>query len=474
MKHRLKDKLMKGLVLLLSVGTLWLTTENVSLAYTVDDALPQWNEPGSLRLSKTATPTDKDDEWKIELTVEGKNYPKTTDVVLVVDTSNSMNNDISGKQGSSSGTRLQYVKTAAAQFAEYILTEENKTTHRMAIVTFASDSDVVCDFTTSTDTLKQYINNIKANGGTNMQAGLYQARNLLANSTADNKVIVILGDGMPTYCYKILNSEGISIDHETHTAVFETNYTLTYDTRKYIGGGNTTVYKNLYTLPCTQCGKNYAVYNDVIEPTLYEADTIKKSDIEIYSIAFGSDTVGTSTLKSISSNTSETDPFFTEISSATSQSKVQEVLNDTFERIAGRILSAAKDSIVTDPMGEMFDLVAPDGAADITVTITDTKTQTTETFKGSDNDSAEIKDTTLEWKIGTVAEGRIYKLSYIVRIKDTARSGQYYPTNGTTTIQYIDYKGEKASRNFEVPQVCIYRHICLLLSFGQQRHTAER
>lgn len=458
MKHKFKDKLMKALVMILSVGTLWLTTGNVSLAYTVDDAIPQWDEPGSLRLSKTAIPTDKDDEWKIELTVEGKDYPTTTDVVLVVDTSNSMNYDMSGKEtNDSSKTRLQYVKTAAVQFAENILTEENATTHRMAIVTFAPNSSVVCDFTTSTTTLKQYINNIKANGGTNMQAGLYQAKNLLKKSTADNKVIVILGDGMPTYCYEISSSKGISIDHETHTPVFETGYTLTYNTEKYIGKGSASDYKNLYTLLCAECGKSYAVYNDVIEPTLYESDTIKKSNIEIYSIAFGADSVGTSTLKSISSNTSETNSFFTGISSSVSQSQVQEVLNDTFEHIASSILSAAKDSVVTDPMGEMFDLVAPNGAADITVAITDTKTQTTETFKGSDNDLVEISGTTLQWKIGTVAEGKIYKLSYIVQIKDTAESGKYYPTNGTTTLQYIDYKGEKSSRDFEVPQVCIYR-----------------
>ncbi|MGN0538209.1 MAG: VWA domain-containing protein, partial [Acutalibacteraceae bacterium] len=383
MKYKFKDKLMKVLVMILSVGTLWLTTGNVSLAYNVDDTMPQWDKPGSLRLSKTAVPTDKDDEWKIELTVEGKDYPTTTDVVLVVDTSNSMNYDISGEQiGYSSRTRLKYVKTAAVQFAENILTEENVATHRMAIVTFAENSNVVCDFTTSTNTLKRYINNIQANGGTNMQAGLYQAKKLLEKSTADNKVIVILGDGKPTFCYEISSSKGISIDHETHKPVFETGYTLTYNTAKYIGKGNASDCENLYTLTCTECGKSYAVYNDVIEPTLYEADTIKKSNIEIYSIAFGADSVGTSTLKSISSNTSETSSFFTEISSSVSQSQVQAILNDTFKHIASSILSAAKDSVVTDPMGEMFDLVAPNGAADITVEITDTKTQTTETFKG--------------------------------------------------------------------------------------------
>ncbi len=36
MKHSLKDKLMKTAILLLSIGILWLSTENVSLAYTID------------------------------------------------------------------------------------------------------------------------------------------------------------------------------------------------------------------------------------------------------------------------------------------------------------------------------------------------------------------------------------------------------------------------------------------------------
>lgn len=56
MKQRARDKPIKGLALILSLGTFRLTTGNLSLA-AEENTLPEWDKPGSLNLSRTASAT---------------------------------------------------------------------------------------------------------------------------------------------------------------------------------------------------------------------------------------------------------------------------------------------------------------------------------------------------------------------------------------------------------------------------------
>lgn len=457
---------LKILALLLVVASVFFVSSGgLMTVMAIDETSePEWDKPGSIRLNKTATPAENDNEWRIDLTIEGKNYPTSTDVVLVIDTSGSMNYDMTGSTKASSGSRrIDYTKKAAESFVDNIITDNTSETHRIAIVTFAKNSSAKCSLTNNTSTLKTCISNLSADGGTNMQAGLYEAQKILESSSAQNKFIVILGDGGPTYCNKITAVSGITVKHTTsdnhteHTAEFSDDYTITFsNSGEVVGAGNTSTYNNLYTVKCDTCNKNIGVLNDVIVPTEYQASLAKSQGIKIYSIAFGADSTGEQTLKNISSNTSDNATFYTQIPANTNTATIQTLLNSTFENIAANILSAATDGVVTDPMGEMFDIIAPNGADDITITIINSADNSIEqTYKGSENNLVTIEGDTLKWNVGTVPDGKIMKMSYYVRIKDTAESGVQYPTNKETYFEYKNYLNENAVKKFPIPTACI-------------------
>src|SRR5690625_1625959 len=158
---------------------------------------PSWPAPGSVKLNgKTATPKGNYGEWEIELSVEAKDMDTTrvTDIVLVFD-----------KSGSMQGSRLTKAKAAATQFVNELLSSESQT--RIAIVTFSTEYQTLAGGFhgfSGRQSLLDAIDEITATGGTNIQGGLRHANNLLAGneSTAQNKVIVLLSDGAPTYSYK--------------------------------------------------------------------------------------------------------------------------------------------------------------------------------------------------------------------------------------------------------------------------------
>ena len=52
---------------------------------------PVWPEEGAIQLSKSAAAVEgKENTWEVTLGIQGKNYKTTSDVVLVIDNSNSM------------------------------------------------------------------------------------------------------------------------------------------------------------------------------------------------------------------------------------------------------------------------------------------------------------------------------------------------------------------------------------------------
>lgn len=159
-------------------------------------AQPEWPAEGSINLIKDAQPVkDEDGVYEITLTIQGKNYKTTSDVVLVIDCSGSME-----------GSKLTNTRKAAKAFGDKLLTENSTT--RIAIVTFIDTATAYNSghfYTASElDDFKAAVDDATyANGGTNQQAGIHVAQQLLASasSTGKQKNIAILSDGEPTYSY---------------------------------------------------------------------------------------------------------------------------------------------------------------------------------------------------------------------------------------------------------------------------------
>jgi len=133
------------------------------------------------------------------------------DIVLVLDNSTSMRNNISGGT-----TRLQALKNAVGTFVDLINdndtdnapTPGGRLGNRIAIVPFGtsvntgnSGSDRVRGFTTldRAQNIKDWVNGLTAptNNGTNAHLGMQQALTLVQNSTAQIRTVVLFTDGDP-------------------------------------------------------------------------------------------------------------------------------------------------------------------------------------------------------------------------------------------------------------------------------------
>lgn len=187
---------------------------------------------GKLTLNKTAVATS-DRKAKVTLEIQtSKLKQPTADIVIVMDHSSSMsycaetsNSNSNGKIGgghqpggpgepgdkpsepTQCDSRLDVAKESAKDLAEELLPDNGNNNVKIGIVIFgtnyesANSTTKYSDMTSSLSTIKNKIDSIEEiyNNGTNVQAGLNAAKNLLKDSTADTKIIILISDGKPTY-----------------------------------------------------------------------------------------------------------------------------------------------------------------------------------------------------------------------------------------------------------------------------------
>lgn len=397
------------------------------------------------------------------------NYKTTSDVVLVIDKSGSMNDD----------NKLWDTKKAAIAFGEKLLTKGSTT--RIAIVTYAETAASINNghFYTADelDAFKSQINGIKASGGTNQQAGIHVAQQLLvSDSPAGNlKNIVILSDGEPTYSYRF------SVPQRGDVPA-----TPAPDYTKVIGNGSNF---GIYT-PYTGSARGNAGYfdwgiyysrgsytynadgtftfkSDVNTnngvATIWEANQAKAAGTTIFSVALQAGTDGENTLKSCA-----TDP--TKGYYAIGQNDdVETKLKDAFTAIAGSIAIAAKNGTVVDPMS---DHVSLNFEGDPTVTSNETDYNNGRADVYLSQGTVTRDGETLNWRVGNINEGTPAVMKYRVKLNDDVVSGQTYPTNKQTTFTYTDYQDHEASKDFPIPEVTpgggtIRMHFYLVNDQGQ-------
>lgn len=208
--------------LLIVVLTLALLGEAV---FADNSEQPVWPEEGAIQLSKSAAAVEgKENTWEVTLGIQGKNYKTTSDVVLVIDNSNSMYDN----------SRMAKTKAAANAFVDTLLTEESTT--RIALVVYNLKETHTGFYTYGNRAeLKQQISSISKNendGGTFTQLGLHTARTLLnsAESTGQNKSIVLLSDGEPTMAYRVsqvaadISFDGFNIDVKSNCGEFSSSH----------------------------------------------------------------------------------------------------------------------------------------------------------------------------------------------------------------------------------------------------------
>ena len=117
------------------------------------------------------------------------------DIVIVLDNSGSM------------GTEFDAAKDAAAEFAEKMISIDNYNV-RVGLVTMGSTGIRAVELTSDKNRITSAIRNLEFDPvmwGTNFQEALYETQNMLATSTAPNKLVVFQSDGVPEQCYKTNN-----------------------------------------------------------------------------------------------------------------------------------------------------------------------------------------------------------------------------------------------------------------------------
>lgn len=460
---------------------------------------PAWPNEGAINLSKTAQPVDgKDGLYEITLTIQGKNYSTTSDVVLVIDNSNSMyykngKDDRDGYGNATTAPRMKNTIAAAKAFADKLLTENSTT--RIALVVYGTNVHWSTDFYDAAhkSDLTQKLGGISQdsdNGGTNQQAGIHKAQELLAASTGKQKNIVILSDGEATYSHPFVATatyEGCERldsywcrNYGPRDGRFTNVGAFTPDYNEVIGKGNkfTMDYNAYADTTCTKHGTfnrvGYGVYaldgtvtqtsgaNNGVA-TIWEANTAKKAGTTIFSVALQAGTNGEDTLKSCATDAAK--GYF----AIGQNDNVETKLTAAFETIAGSIAKAATNGSVTDPMSQYVNL-AFTGDPKVTNSLDEYNAGGYDVYlsQGTVTRSGE----TLNWNVGDINEGTPAVMKYRVTLKDGLSKDRTYPTNDTTTFNYTDYQDQETSKDFEIPQVApkggtILMHFYLVNAQGQ-------
>lgn len=130
---------------------------------------------------------------------------KTADVMLVVDRSESMG----------LYEKLDSAKAACNDLVNELFKTQNISI-RMGLATLCKTGALVQGLDSNKASTINAVNGITMSGGTNIQAGIYQAQTALRNSTADIKVMVVLTDGASNY-----SMEEVGPDIATYDTVLQ-------------------------------------------------------------------------------------------------------------------------------------------------------------------------------------------------------------------------------------------------------------
>ena len=381
------------------------------------------DEPGKITISKSATKIydDAGDDnlkkgrnAKVTLTVNGNPYTTSQtsmsklDIVLVLDNSGSMAYGSRGKNDNSTPSRIASLESTANDFINTMLDKDGNV--QIGLVTFSKDVNTSVSFSnySKKNDLTTAINGMTANGGTNLQAGIEKAHDLLKDGGRNDakKMVIILTDGIPTFF----------------------NYTY-YDLLVICGTGDS-------DNPIPFCSNMRP--SDAAKK---ELDDLKKdySTADIYTITFGEEEEAASKLEKINPvETTENHTYKNEKALDANQ------LKKLFENISQSLKNVlATNGVVTDTIPSDFSL-------------TDTAKKDLES-KGVEVTENEDGTTTLKWNIGDISANNELSLTYEVRAKEEYHGSMYTNTKAVLTAKASDdnpfYENKDLSLEFEEPSV---------------------
>lgn len=450
--------LVLALVMALSLVALPSFAEGEETGGGTESTQPVWPAEGSIKLDKDAKAVEgQDNLWEVTLGIQGKNYKTTSDVVLVIDCSGSME-----------GTKLTNTRKAAKAFGDKLLTEGSAT--RIAIVTYDKTAKAYNDghFYTASElsAFKSAVDEATyANGGTNQQAGIHKAQELLAASTGRQKNIVILSDGEATYSHRITGKVTCTNDIYIGSNFIGTKYYATsdidwataqiqcdYSSNRIDGRGGDFYFEKNRNLTISGCGKkggdSYITHGI---PTIWEANTAKTAGTTIFSVALQAGANGENTLKSCASDAAK--GYF----AIGQDDNVEQKLTAAFEAIAGSIAIAASNGSVADTMGDNVQLSFSGAAPVITSDKAVYDAGNADVYISQGSATYDANARRINWTVGSVREGDNPIMKYKVTVREgyNPPTGEVLDANESATFSYKNYLGKDTVGTFPVPQVTV-------------------
>lgn len=197
---------------------------------------------------------------KVKITVSGNPYTITEqsdrEIVLVLDSSGSMKDYLVN----ASKSKLDTLKDATDAFIDSLLLEENKGKIKIGVVWYDTNVTKTCALSDDAAKLDACLNSEEAaDGGTNVQEGIREAKKLFTDKK-NEKDLIVLSDGLPTFFTTV--KDGVQHTHGTgktdeHESLSTRGFTSTSD--RYELNGN-------------YVRDGYVEYEDRLDGTTYKCE----------------------------------------------------------------------------------------------------------------------------------------------------------------------------------------------------------
>lgn len=197
---------------------------------------------------------------KVKITVSGNPYTITEqsdrEIVLVLDSSGSMKDYLVN----ASKSKLDTLKDATDAFIDSLLVEENKGKIKIGVVWYDTNVTKTCALSDDAAKLDACLNSEEAaDGGTNVQEGIREAKKLFTDKK-NEKDLIVLSDGLPTFFTTV--KDGVQHTHGTGKA----------DEHESLSTRGFTSTSDRYELNGKHVRDGYATYEDRVDGTTYKCE----------------------------------------------------------------------------------------------------------------------------------------------------------------------------------------------------------
>lgn len=405
----------------------------------------------NLEINKSAK-SNNNGTYNITLEAKGEGSienSKKADIVLVIDSSGSMND------------KINKVKSAAKNLSKNILNGSNDDQVKISVANFyynsgkynvrGGSSDLQTDFTSDLNTINQAIKNIPSGGGTHTQDGIWRAQDMLSSNKSrkdTKKYIVFFSDGLPSESYQ-WGYTGYDI-HVKNAQREYYNYFTGYGapTQVTIGGIGYNPNPNISTAETIQVNNNPR-YKDT---KFYSVGLFTNASESEKSQAVNF----LKTIQNVIDPSEYKDKYYTQ-----DLNNINGIFNDISNEIKENInASVAKESVIHDVVSKEFNIVDKswkitdlDGNA---IQIPTENIVVSKNSKGEDEITFKIGNIIANKKAGNGKLTGGVKVSFDISTKDPYFGGEKIPTNANAEIKYKDpINGSDKEQVFNKPVVDI-------------------